>query len=319
MEYRILGNTGIRVSQYCFGSLTLGPLCANLSLEQGGELLYQAFCNGVLFVDTAEQYRTYPYIRAALDRWVRPSEIVVSTKTYGSTDREAAWAIEDARIALARNQLDIFLLHEIRSVEDFRARADAWRVLREAWKNGIIKAIGISTHSAAVTAWAAEQEDIQVIHPLINQAGVGILDGSTEEMLSAICLAKRKGKGLFGMKALGGGALMHQAKTALAWAFSIPEVDAIAVGCKDINELKTNVGWLNGVENPLEAMAVRLLDRNITFDKIPKCHGCGACVKRCATGAMTLGEDGTAQWEKKNCIYCGYCIAACPWFCLSFC
>lgn len=319
MEYRILGDTGILVSRFGFGSLTLGPLCANLSLAQGSELLYQAFRNGVTFVDTAEQYSTYPYIRAALDRWDRPSEIVISTKTYGETDREAAWAVEDARIALARNKLDIFLLHEIRNKEDFHARAGAWRILREAQANGVINAIGVSTHSAVVAAWAAEREDIQIIHPLINQSGIGILDGGVTEMLAAIHKAKQNGKGLFGMKALGGGALMHHAKDALRWAFTIPELDAVAVGCKDINELRTNLGWLDGEDEPPESAAVRLLDRNMTFDKVPKCHGCGACVQRCSTGAMTIGKDGTAQWEKEKCIYCGYCIAACPWFCLSFC
>ena len=68
MEYRELGDTGILVSRVCFGSLTLGPLCANLSLAEGRDLLLEAFNLGVTFIDSAEQYRTYPYIRAALDQ-----------------------------------------------------------------------------------------------------------------------------------------------------------------------------------------------------------------------------------------------------------
>ena len=318
MEYRNLGQTGLRISRMCFGSLTMGPLCANLPLETGAEILYQAFRSGVNFVDTAEQYKTYPYIRAALDRLESPDEIVVSTKTYGYTDREASWAVEDARLALGRNQLDIFLLHEIRDLEDFQQRKGAWRILREARKNGIIRAIGLSSHSAKVVSWAAEQDEFDVIHPLLNMAGVGILDGGREEMLAAIRKASQAGKGIFSMKALGGGALMHQAQEALAWAFSQPELDAVAVGSKDLNELRTNLGWLEGRE-PKEAALLHLLDRNIAFDKEPRCHGCGACVRRCAAGAMTIGEDGTAQWNKEKCIYCGYCIAACPWLCLSFC
>ena len=318
MDYRVLGKTGISVSRMCFGSLTMGPLCANLPVEQGADILYQAFLSGVSFVDTAEQYRTYPYIKAALDRLEEPERIVISTKTYGYTDREAAWAVEDARLALGRNRLDIFLLHEVRDLEDFQEREGAWRILREAKANGVIKAIGLSTHSAAVVAWAAEQEEIDIIHPLVNMSGIGILDGSREDMLAAIHLAEQKGKGLFSMKALGGGALMHQAREALDWAFSQTDLDAVAVGCKDINEFRTNLGWFEGRE-PEEAAFLHLLDRNIAFDKEPRCHGCGACVERCAAGAMSIGEDGTAQWEKAKCIYCGYCIAACPWFCLSFC
>ena len=318
MEYRSLGNTGIEVSRFCFGSLTMGSLCANLDIETGAEILYQAFCSGVSFVDTAEQYKTYPYIKAALDRLEEPQKIVVSTKTYGYSDIEAAWAVEDARLALGRNQLDIFLLHEVRDLEDFQQRDGAWRILQEAKANGVIRAVGLSTHSAAVVAWAAEQPEIDIIHPLLNMSGIGILDGGVEEMLAAIRLAKKQGKGIFSMKSLGGGALMHQARAAQAWAFAQPELDAVAVGCKDIQELRTNLGWLAG-EEPEEAASLHLLDRNIAFDKEPRCHGCGACVERCAAGAMSIGADGTAQWDKAKCIYCGYCIAACPWFCLSFC
>ena len=58
MEYRELGDTGILVSRVCFGSLTLGPLCANLSLAEGRDLLLEAFKLGVTFIDSAEQYRT---------------------------------------------------------------------------------------------------------------------------------------------------------------------------------------------------------------------------------------------------------------------
>ncbi|MDO4733554.1 MAG: aldo/keto reductase [Bacillota bacterium] len=318
MDYRVLGKTGISVSRICFGSLTMGPLCANLPVEQGADILYQAFLSGINFVDTAEQYQTYPYIKAALDRLEDPQRIVVSTKTYGYTDQEAAWAVEDARLALGRNQLDIFLLHEVRDVEDFQEREGAWRILQESKANGVIRAVGISTHSAAVVAWAAEQKNIDIVHPLLNMSGIGILDGCVGDMLSAIRRAGKAGKGIFSMKALGGGALMHQARQALEWAFSQQALDAVAVGCKDSRELRTNLGWFEGRE-PEEAASLPLLDRNIAFDKEPRCHGCGACVERCAAGAMRIGEDGSAQWEKEKCIYCGYCIAACPWFCLSFC
>ncbi len=318
MLYNELGRTGLTVSRLCFGSLTLGPLCANLPLTQGAALLAQGLKLGVNFIDTAEQYRTYPYIRAALTLADCPGDIVIATKTFAESAADAAYALEEARLQLCRNQLDIFLLHEVRDEADFAARGEAWQVLRQAKANGVIKALGISTHSAATAAWAAARPDLDVLHPMLNFSGVGILDGNVQDMLAAISAAKAAGIGVFTMKALGGGALMHQAKAALDWAFSRPELDAVAVGCKDISELATNIGWLLG-ETPPEAEQVKLLDRNIAFDKEPRCHGCGACVRRCANGAMMIGEDGTAHWQKDKCLYCGYCIAACPWFCISFC
>ncbi len=318
MEYLPLGKTGLRVSRFCLGTLTLGPLAADLELQQGAALILAALRHGVTFLDTAEQYRTYPYIRAALEQWDAPDQIVIASKTYAWSDREAAWAIEDARLALGRETLDVMLLHEVRDREDFQARSGAWQALRDARQNGVIRAIGLSTHSAAVAAWAAEQPELDVMMVLLNRDGIGIRDGDRETMTAAAALARQHGKGVYGMKAIAGGGLMHEARSALNWAFSRDELDAVAVGCKDVAELATDLAWIEGRE-AAEAAQVRLLDRNIVFDKEPRCHGCRRCIMRCPAGAMRLGDDGLAEWQKQQCLYCGYCIAACPWFCIAFC
>lgn len=44
----------------------MGPLQRNLPVEQGAALICHAAAHGVDFVDTAEYYHTYPYIRAAM-------------------------------------------------------------------------------------------------------------------------------------------------------------------------------------------------------------------------------------------------------------
>ncbi|NLF79704.1 MAG: 4Fe-4S dicluster domain-containing protein [Clostridia bacterium] len=315
MEYRQLGKTGIEVSRICFGGLTLGPLCANLRLEQGRDLLLAAFALGVNFIDAAQQYRIYDYIGAALA--ASDKRIVIATKTYATSDQEAAYALEEARLAFRRNKLDIFLLHEVRSEKDFASRAEAWRLLRDAKARGIIHSLGISTHSAEVAAMAARHPHIEVIHPLINIAGIGIRDGGREEMLAAISEAKKRGKGIYGMKALGGGALMRQAKESLQWAFAQDDLDSIAIGFKDEAELKTNIGWLEGRE-PREAARVRMLERKLATDHDPGCRSCGLCVQRCPQGSLSLDQHGQVVWNNQDCIYCGYCIAACPCFCLTF-
>lgn len=313
MEYRSLGGTGLTVSRYCFGSLTLGPLGADLTPDQAAPLLLSAFSQGVNFIDTAEYYRNYSHILRALRRLNDPDGIIIASKTLVSDDRSAAFAIEEARLGLNREVLDIFLLHEIRDHEDFLSRGGAWQELKKAKANGVIKSIGISTHSAKVTAEAACDPDIDVIHCMLNFAGIGILDGGVEDMLAAIAAAKNNGKGVYTMKAIGGGSLMKQAKQALLWAFQQELPDAIAVGCKDEAELLTNLGWLRG-EEPPEAEQCRLLPRKLVFDD---CKSCGACVRRCANGALTLEKEGV-RWHEERCLFCGYCAAACPWFCISF-
>ena len=65
MELRFLGNTGIRVSKLCFGTLTMGPFQRGLTPAEGAALLERAFMHGVNFLDTAEIYETYPHVREA--------------------------------------------------------------------------------------------------------------------------------------------------------------------------------------------------------------------------------------------------------------
>ena len=76
MIYNTLGNTGIRVSKLCFGTLTMGPFQRDLSVPEGAALLERAFMHGVNFLDTAEIYETYPHVREAVR--LKPDLIVCS-------------------------------------------------------------------------------------------------------------------------------------------------------------------------------------------------------------------------------------------------
>lgn len=146
MEYRLLGNTGLRVSRLCFGTLTIGPLQAHMPLSAGAYVISAALEAGVNFIDTAQLYRTYPYIRKALKNW--PHEVIIASKSYDYTARGMAKSVEEARKSLGRDVIDIFLLHEQESIHTFRGHGAAYEYLMTAKAKGIIRAAGISTHSA---------------------------------------------------------------------------------------------------------------------------------------------------------------------------
>lgn len=55
----MLGNTGIEVSELCYGTLTLGPLQAQISARDGADAIRFALERGVNFIDTAHTYGTY--------------------------------------------------------------------------------------------------------------------------------------------------------------------------------------------------------------------------------------------------------------------
>ncbi|MDD4792371.1 MAG: aldo/keto reductase, partial [Firmicutes bacterium] len=47
MERRMLGRTGIEVSRLCLGTLTMGPLQANISQDEGARVICEAVARGI--------------------------------------------------------------------------------------------------------------------------------------------------------------------------------------------------------------------------------------------------------------------------------
>ena len=47
-------------------------------------------------------------------------------------------------------------------------------------------------------------------------------------------------------------------------------------------------------------------------ETIHLCQNCGACVKTCPAGALTLGADGAVRWDSSACVQCDTCIRTCP-------
>lgn len=314
MKKTRLGQTQLEVSQMCFGVLPMGPLQARISEQVGGELILAALRQGVNFIDTAETYKTYSHIRRALDQF--DGEAIIATKSPAHTYLEMEESIELALKSLGREQIEIFLLHAARVTPDvFEERAGAFQCLIDYREKGILKAIGISTHVVPVVRRAAEIPDVDIIFPIVNKLGLGIVDGSIEDMLQAIREAHAAGKGLYGMKALAGGHLITELKEAFDFVRQIPELSSIAVGMVRPEELEINLKIFNDEELP-----ITLTDRNLKDSKrlhilTNICKGCGTCVEICPNAALSL-VDGKAQVDRNSCILCGYCNPVCPEFAL---
>lgn len=313
MEYQLLGNTTLRVSKLCFGALTIGPLQAHLPMAAGASVIKAALENGINFIDTAKLYRTYPYIREALKNWSQ--DVVIASKSYDYTADGMKNSVEEARWELDRDVIDIFLLHEQESIHTFRGHAPAYAYLQEAQAKGIIRAIGISTHSAEMVKVAAAIEEIEVIHPLFNRRGIGILDGTTEDMAQAIIAAGEAGKGIYAMKALGGGHLNKTAAEEFAFVLGHNHIHAVAVGMKSTAEVLANCAIFSGEKVDAEvAKAVQAVPRRLHVEAW--CSGCGTCTKHCPSAAIKV-ENGIAVPNPCLCVFCGYCGAHCPEFCIK--
>lgn len=311
MEYRRLGQTDYYVSRLCFGSLTIGPLQKNFSISKGAALIRAALELGVNFIDTAQSYGVYPYIREALKGWNK--EVIIASKSYAYTYKMMQDAVEEARQALNRDKIEIFMLHEMESPANVRGHWPAMEYLQEAKAKNIVGASGISTHAVGGVQAALEHAEIEVLHPMLNQAGLGLIDGTIEELLPLLESCHQVGKGIYAMKVLGGGHLLQQAQQAITWAAQLPFVDAIALGMQNQQELEANLAWLSGKEYA-DAATLSKQPRQLLIQDW--CLGCGKCVAKCPQGALHL-EDGHAIVDMTKCMFCAYCAGVCRDFAIK--
>lgn len=340
------------VSRIAVGSLTVSGMQAALPLDEAAAVLAYAFDSGINFVDTAQYYENYDLLRAAFARCRRPEGVVVSTKTYAYSRALAAEAVEEARRALDRDVIDIFMLHEQESIDTLRGHMEAYETLLDYRERGVIRAVGASTHHTAAVRGLMQLADagipVDVCHPLYNMAGIGIADGGEADMAEVLTAAHARGIGVFAMKALGGGHLCNSAEDALRFVLSKPFIDAVAVGIQSFEEIDANLRFLEtGAFSEADRQKLAGKRRKLHVEEY--CEGCGACVKRCGSGALRLlrveeVSDDTAaptydftsefvsetavqsgQTEQKfravpdeeRCVRCGYCTRVCPVFALK--
>lgn len=317
MKKTELGHTGIYVTPAAFGVLTMGASQLDLSLEKGAQLIKYAFSKGINLFDTAQYYDTYHYIKEAfkdidmsVDNKNRP---VICTKSLASSYEDMRFAVEEAQEKMGLDVIDIFLIHEVRQDPDWDMRQPAWQCLMDFRKKGIIKSIGVSTHHVDVVEKMAGIPECDVVFPLINFAGLGIRKGddfgTREEMESSIEKCRLAGKGIFIMKAFGGGNLTGEYIKALDYAFSIKGTASVMVGLGSIDEIDRLISYTEGTLP--KDYAPDISKKKIHIDQ-GDCEGCGACVSRCPNKAVNFGRFGLAQIDYDICITCGYCAPVCP-------
>lgn len=311
MRQVILGATGMTISPLVFGTLPLGPLQAGLSPSEGGRLIRHALELGVNMVDTAELYETYSHIREALEGF--DGEVRIASKTHANTAADARAHVERALREMGREQLDLVHLHGARVRDPFVEREEVLSELLKLKEEGKVTHVGLSSHYIAAILKAADRPEIEVIHPLINRTGMGILDGTAEEMASAIALCAASGKGVYAMKALAGGNLIAAARESIRYVLTLPGVQALAMGMLTTAEIAANIALVD--DGVADEAVWRELERGRRRLRIMErfCKGCGACVSACTADALSI-EAGRAKVDEETCILCGYCAASCPEF-----
>lgn len=312
MTPRPLGKCGLRVFPLAFGTLTISPMQRNFPPEKGAELILYAASQGINLFDTAQLYDTYEPLRLALKK--RP-DLLVSTKSYAWDRPTAQEAFDDARRKLDMDVIPLFLMHEQEDMLTLKGHREAFDFYLEQKAKGNILAVGFSTHRVAAVDYAPRYPGVDVIHPLINRTGVGIPDGTRDDMAAAIQRARDAGIGIFAMKPLGGGHLLKSPAEAFDYLNGLGCIDAVCCGMQSHDEIDVNLRLMEGLApDPAAQERTQREPRKLIIHDW--CRACGKCVERCRQGALSI-QDGICVCDQDKCVRCGYCAPVCEEFCIK--
>ena len=154
MKYRILGNTGIELSEVGFGCASYWGM-RQFSQSEARKVFDAALDSGITFFDTGHHY-SGDHAEIRLGQFLKEtncrSRIILSTK-FGSENAgpakvtktfapdEIKASVELSLKRLGTDYLDLLMMHSPR-VQDFRD--ETIRCIEDMKKNGIARAIGVS-------------------------------------------------------------------------------------------------------------------------------------------------------------------------------
>jgi aryl-alcohol dehydrogenase-like predicted oxidoreductase len=163
MNYKNLGNTGLKVSELCLGCMTFGvPERGDhpwtLPEEQSRALIRQAVDAGINYFDTANTYSdgtSEEIVGRALKDFIRRDEAVIATKVYfpmhqgpngGGLSRKAIFAEIDASLRrLGTDYVDLYQIHRWDYSTPIEETLEA---LHDIVKSGKARYIGASSMHA---------------------------------------------------------------------------------------------------------------------------------------------------------------------------
>jgi len=163
MNYKNLGNTGLKISELCLGCMTFGvPERGDhpwtLPEEQSRSLIRQAVDAGINYFDTANSYSdgtSEEIVGRALKDFIRRDEAVIATKVYfpmhkgpngGGLSRKAIFTQVDASLRrLGTDYVDLYQIHRWDYSTPIEETLEA---LHDVVKSGKARYIGASSMHA---------------------------------------------------------------------------------------------------------------------------------------------------------------------------
>lgn len=319
MIYRVLGQSGLKVSSIGFGGI---PIQRGNEVE-AKKAIVRAEKLGINFIDSARGYTvSEEFIGKALegrrDKWIIASKTMAKDKA--SMERDIDISLKN----LKTEYIDLYQLHNIRTKEDL-ARVlkedGAYAALLEAREKGKIGHIGITSHSLELLEYAIELDKFETIMYPYN-----IVEGQGQRLFEK---ATGLNIGVIAMKPLAGGAIENGA-LALKYILSNPWITLSIPGMGSEKEVEENCSI---TEHPViftekEEKEIENIRKELGDNFCRRCSYCAPCPQGIDIPSMFVfsgykeryglgawGEDRYfAQKNRaKDCIECGACEKKCPY------
>src|SRR5436190_7873719 len=264
MKYKLLGRTGVQVSQLCFGTMSFGGDAD----EATSAAMYKAVREaGINFFDTANEYNK-GVSEEILGRLIQGhrNDLVLTTKVNaqirpdlnarGTSRRHVIEAIDACLKRLQTDRIDVLFLHRYDALTPID---ESMRGLEDLVRAGKVIYPAVSNWSAWQTQRAIDLQEranwarLQVIQPMYNlvkrQAEVELLPMAEHNGIGVIPYSPA-GAGLLSGKYLGQatGRLktnkMYEARYGDAWMFEVAEEYVAFCKERGLHPVSTAIAWV---------------------------------------------------------------------------
>ncbi|MFC2041411.1 aldo/keto reductase [Chloroflexota bacterium] len=319
MEKVRLGRTNLMVSRIGFGGI---PIQRDTT-EEAVAVVKRCLEHGITFLDTAHGYTTSEERIGKAIAGLREG-VYIATKTHSRDLEELEKDLNMSLRRLDTNYIDIYQFHNVsdgKSLEIILAPNGPLSMLEEYKKKGVVRHIGITSHSIDIAKEAVKTDRFENLMIPFNF----VADEAADELLP---LARKHDVGFIAMKSMAGG-IVDNSTLAMKYLFQFPDVVPIP-GIEKVQEIDEIIRVLNGSWRISEAeqQEMRRIKAELGRTFCHRCDYCQPCqqnipistvmtfqsfLKRVPPERVFTGRIANSMEKAADCIECGDCENRCPY------
>ena len=346
MEYRINRRTGDKISIIGLGASSI----SQAGEKEGIETLKMAFDNGINYFDLAGgDTECFPYYGEAFEN-VRDKVMYqihfganYETGSYGWTTnlekvkKSIAWQLEQ----LKTDYINYGFIHCIDEESDWNAyqKNGILDYIKELKEKGVVKHIGISSHTPELVHKALDTGLIDMvmfsINPAYDYEQGTYANGSVNERMELYKRCEAEGVGISVMKAFSSGQLLDERTSpfgkaltkmqCIQYALDKPGVLTVLPGIRGKEDLEEILQFNKATDEEKDYSIISEFTPPEATGKCVYCNHCEPCPMGLDIGLINkyydlskagdiLAKDHYKNLEKtaKDCIQCGHCNTRCP-------